>query len=120
MYAHTHAVHSGSTSLQEDKSRRMLSLRAQPWNKRQYMAHVQHSAAFNFKSHGRYNLCHSNFPDNRIEDIIESDWDYLIHNKGLLDSPSYLREKGKAVVALDGEICPVYSLIRLTHLYSIF
>ncbi|KAH9487307.1 hypothetical protein JR316_0001379 [Psilocybe cubensis] len=40
-------------------------------------------------------------PD-RIQRILERDWVHLIRNKGVLDSPNYLREKGKPVVALWG------------------
>lgn len=40
-------------------------------------------------------------PD-RIQKIIEFDWPHLIRDKGVLDSPNYLREKGKAVIALWG------------------
>ncbi|KAF8627290.1 hypothetical protein AX17_006335 [Amanita inopinata Kibby_2008] len=39
---------------------------------------------------------------NRIQRIIERDWIHLIRDKGILDSPNYLREKGKAVVAIWG------------------
>ncbi|KAG6828413.1 hypothetical protein H0H92_008077 [Tricholoma furcatifolium] len=38
----------------------------------------------------------------RVQGILERDWGYLIRNQGVLDSPNYLREKGKAVVALWG------------------
>lgn len=41
-------------------------------------------------------------PD-RIQRILERDWAHLIRGKGVLDSPNYLREKGKPVVALWGE-----------------
>ncbi len=41
-------------------------------------------------------------PADRIQRILESDWIHLIRNQGVLDSPRYLREKGKAVVALWG------------------
>lgn len=34
--------------------------------------------------------------------MIESDWIHLVREKAVLDSPSYLREKGKIVVALWG------------------
>ena len=34
--------------------------------------------------------------------MIERDWVHLVHHKGILDSPSYLREKGKVVVVLWG------------------
>lgn len=40
-------------------------------------------------------------PD-RIQRILERDWLHLIRNKGILDSPNYLKEKGKAVVTLWG------------------
>ncbi|KAF8907673.1 hypothetical protein CPB84DRAFT_1822441 [Gymnopilus junonius] len=40
-------------------------------------------------------------PD-RIQRILERDWTHLIRQKDVLDSPNYLREKGKAVVALWG------------------
>lgn len=40
-------------------------------------------------------------PD-RIQRVIERDWSHLVREKGILDSPSYLREKGKVVVALWG------------------
>ncbi|CAL1696791.1 unnamed protein product [Somion occarium] len=39
---------------------------------------------------------------NRVADIIQQDWLHLIHEKGILDSPNYLREKGKAVVTIWG------------------
>ncbi|KAK2459789.1 hypothetical protein APHAL10511_008221 [Amanita phalloides] len=38
----------------------------------------------------------------RIADIIERDWVHLLHEKYILDSPNYLKESGKAVVALWG------------------
>ena len=40
-------------------------------------------------------------PD-RIQRVLESDWQHLIRNKGILDSPNYLREKGQPVLALWG------------------
>ncbi|TFK38727.1 hypothetical protein BDQ12DRAFT_683236 [Crucibulum laeve] len=44
----------------------------------------------------------SGVPADRIQRIIERDWMHLIRNKGILDSPNYLREKGKPVIALWG------------------
>jgi hypothetical protein len=38
----------------------------------------------------------------KIEEIIKYDWKHLVFNKRIFDSPSYLREKGKPVVALWG------------------
>ncbi|KIY66195.1 hypothetical protein CYLTODRAFT_491661 [Cylindrobasidium torrendii FP15055 ss-10] len=40
-------------------------------------------------------------PD-RIQRVLEQDWIYLIRQKGILDSPNYLREKGMPVLALWG------------------
>ena len=44
----------------------------------------------------------SGVPPGKIEDIIKFDWKDLVFNKRIFDSPSYLREKGKPVVALWG------------------
>ena len=44
----------------------------------------------------------SGVPPSKIEDIIKFDWKDLVFNKRIFDSPSYLREKGKPVVALWG------------------
>ncbi|KAG6854198.1 hypothetical protein C0991_009511 [Blastosporella zonata] len=44
----------------------------------------------------------SGVPSDRIQKIIERDWVHLIRNQGILDSPNYLRERGKPVVALWG------------------
>ena len=48
----------------------------------------------------------SGVPPDKIEDIIKYDWKHLVFNKRIFDSPSYLREKGKPVVALWGTIIP--------------
>lgn len=48
----------------------------------------------------RYDI--SGVAPDRIEHIIKRDWKHLIHTKAVLDSPNYLREKGKAVVTLWG------------------
>src|SRR5687767_13137174 len=42
-------------------------------------------------------------PPERIHHILVQDWLHLLRNKRVLDSPNYLREKGKAVVALWGK-----------------
>ncbi|KAI0782164.1 hypothetical protein C8Q75DRAFT_532654 [Abortiporus biennis] len=39
---------------------------------------------------------------NRVRQVIEQDWLHLIHEKGILDSPNYLREKGRPVITLWG------------------
>ncbi|KAF9786869.1 hypothetical protein BJ322DRAFT_680773 [Thelephora terrestris] len=44
----------------------------------------------------------SGVPPDKIEEIIKFDWKHLVYNKRIFDSPSYLREKGKPVVALWG------------------
>lgn len=48
----------------------------------------------------RYDV--SGVPADRIQQILERDWVHLIRHKAVLDSPNYLREKGKPVVALWG------------------
>ncbi|KIJ60555.1 hypothetical protein HYDPIDRAFT_43251 [Hydnomerulius pinastri MD-312] len=40
-------------------------------------------------------------PD-KIQRILKDDWEHLLRNQRLLDSPNYLREKGRPVVALWG------------------
>ncbi|KAK7019734.1 hypothetical protein VNI00_017974 [Paramarasmius palmivorus] len=44
----------------------------------------------------------SGVPADRIAKVIEMDWIHLLREKTILDSPNYLREKGKPVVALWG------------------
>ncbi|KAG7090571.1 hypothetical protein E1B28_009678 [Marasmius oreades] len=44
----------------------------------------------------------SGVPADRIARVLESDWNHLLHDKRILESPNYLREKGKPVVALWG------------------
>ncbi|TEB29253.1 hypothetical protein FA13DRAFT_669990 [Coprinellus micaceus] len=41
-------------------------------------------------------------PADRIQRVLEHDWMHLVHNKRILDSPNYLREQGRPVVALWG------------------
>ncbi|KAG2134589.1 uncharacterized protein EDB93DRAFT_1331237 [Suillus bovinus] len=40
-------------------------------------------------------------PD-KIQRVLEQDWIHLMHDKSILDSPNYLREKGSPVIALWG------------------
>lgn len=40
-------------------------------------------------------------PD-RIERVIRQDWAHLVQEKAILDSPNYLSEKGKPVIAIWG------------------
>lgn len=49
----------------------------------------------------RYDV--SGVPPDRIQRILEHDWAHLVHNLRILDSPNYLREKGKPVIALWGK-----------------
>ena len=49
----------------------------------------------------RYDV--SGVPADRIQRILEHDWLHLVHDLEILDSPNYLREKGKAVIALWGK-----------------
>ena len=48
----------------------------------------------------RYDV--SGVPAERIQDIIETDWTHLLREKRVLNSPNYLRENGKPVVAIWG------------------
>lgn len=45
-------------------------------------------------------------PADRIQRVLEHDWMHLVHNKRILDSPNYLREQGRLVVALWGASQP--------------
>lgn len=45
----------------------------------------------------------SGVPADRIGRVLERDWVHLMHEKGVLDSPNYLKEKGKPVIALWGK-----------------
>ena len=46
----------------------------------------------------------SGVPADNIQRILESDWIHLVRELGVLDSPNYLKEKGKPVIALWGKI----------------
>jgi hypothetical protein len=38
----------------------------------------------------------------RIQEVIEEDWRHLLREKRVLNSPNYLREDGKPVIAIWG------------------
>ena len=59
---------------------------------------------FFFYYYRRYDV--SGVPPDRIQRVLERDWIHLVHNLGVLDSPSYLKERGKPVVALWGKNLP--------------
>ena len=40
----------------------------------------------------------------RIQRILQSDWAHLVNDQKVLESPNYLKEKGKPVIALWGKI----------------
>ncbi|KAG8764379.1 hypothetical protein FRC16_008422, partial [Serendipita sp. 398] len=44
----------------------------------------------------------SGVPSDRIEHILRVDWNHLVNDKRILDSPYYLKEKGQPVVAIWG------------------
>jgi len=46
----------------------------------------------------RYDV--SGVPAERIQERIETDWKHLLREKRVLNSPNYLRENGKPVVAI--------------------
>lgn len=55
----------------------------------------------------------------RIQKVLERDWIHLIRDKGILDSPNYLREKGKPVIALWGAFRPLLCSSFSAHLYPV-
>jgi hypothetical protein len=48
----------------------------------------------------RYDV--SGIPSNELVRIIDQDWQHLIRDLSILDSPAYLRERGAAVITLRG------------------
>jgi hypothetical protein len=48
----------------------------------------------------RYDV--SGVPADQIQRILQQDWIHLVRNKGVLNSPNYLKEKGKPVISLWG------------------
>jgi hypothetical protein len=58
-------------------------------------------------SPARYDV--SGVPAERIQDIIETDWNHLLREKRVLNSPNYLREDGKPVISIWGvQLSPVH------------
>ena len=51
----------------------------------------------------------SGVPADRIEHVIKVDWVHLVRDLAVLDSPNYLREGGKPVIALWG-LCTFLSI----------
>jgi hypothetical protein len=51
-------------------------------------------------SPARYDV--SGVPTERIQEVIEKDWNHLLREKRVLNSPNCLRENGKPVVAIWG------------------
>lgn len=54
-------------------------------------------------------------PD-KIQRVLEQDWMHLMRDKCLLDSPNYLREKGRPVIALWGVLTQRYHSGCLAHI----
>jgi hypothetical protein len=48
----------------------------------------------------RYDV--SGVPVDRVETVLRQDWMHLVHNQRVLDSPNYLKEDGRPVIALWG------------------
>jgi hypothetical protein len=64
----------------------------------------------------RYDV--SGVPAERIQDIIEADWYHLYcRRKRVLNSPNYLREDGKPVIAIWGEQ-PSQSSVHVSVAYA--
>ncbi|KXN81573.1 hypothetical protein AN958_04442 [Leucoagaricus sp. SymC.cos] len=65
------------------------------------MDHVRKAA----EKEGRVFAIQYSVTDTAINDptgILEEDWKHIVHEKGVLSSPNYLRENGKPVIALMG------------------
>lgn len=45
----------------------------------------------------------------RVKTVLEQDWIHLLREECILDSPNYLREKGKPVVTLWGTTFVIFS-----------
>lgn len=64
----------------------------------------------------RYDV--SGVDPNQVQQILKQDWLHLIRDKRVLDSPNYLKERGRPVVCLWGEFTlpyfqfPVYYLVQ--------
>ena len=61
--------------------------------------------------HQRYDV--SGVAPDRIQRVLEQDWIHLVRDKGVLNSPNYLKEKGKPVISLWGM---TYLFLVLIHL----
>ena len=44
-----------------------------------------------------------------LQRVVQDDWVHLMRDKRVLDSPNYLKEKGRPVVALWGKACQLSS-----------
>lgn len=64
----------------------------------------------------RYDV--SGVPGNRIEKVIKVDWAHLIHDKSILDSPNYLRQNGRPVIALWGSSFCFFPKTMLPELHQ--
>ena len=60
----------------------------------------------------RYDV--SGVPTERIQEVIEKDWNHLLREKRVLNSPNYLRENGKPVISIWGAQ-PFISLASLLN-----
>ena len=54
-----------------------------------------------------------------LQRLIQDDWEHLMRDKHVLDSPNYLKEKGKPVIALWGKAFTVQIIIFLTTRHSL-
>ncbi|KXN80803.1 Serine/threonine-protein kinase HT1 [Leucoagaricus sp. SymC.cos] len=48
----------------------------------------------------QYSVLHVSANDVALADVLEQDWKSLVYEKGMLNSPNYLRENGKPVISL--------------------
>ena len=50
-----------------------------------------------------------------LQRLIQDDWEHLMRDKHVLDSPNYLKEKGKPVIALWGKAFTVQIIIFFNY-----
>ncbi len=62
----------------------------------------------------RYDV--SGVPGDRIEKVIKVDWQHLLRDRCILDSPAYLHEDGRPVIALWGRVKHLRSFCRIFHI----
>jgi hypothetical protein len=80
--------------------------KGRPKERVEFMLSCEHIPRFLLSGHPkvtpliRYDI--SGVDPGRVQEIIEADWYHLLQEKRVLNSPNYLREDGKPVIAIWG------------------